>query len=62
MDLTFTSADFAGGVPQNVRVPIIDDAIFEGDEVFLGRLFGSAPRLTVAPDETVITIREDDSE
>ncbi len=59
MEFTFTPDN--QGESQSVPVIISDDNDLEGNEVFLGLLNGSAPRLTVAPDETVITIIDNDS-
>ena len=40
-------------------VPIIDDNIIEGSESFTGNLDTSAPRVTLDPQETRITITEE---
>ena len=62
-DYTATSASFTfnASVPQNcVDVPIISDNIIEGSESFFGNLYTSAPRVTLSPDETEISIVDGD--
>ena len=41
-------------------VPIIADNITESSESFTGNLDTGAPRVTLNPDETIITISDDD--
>ena len=43
-----------------VNVPIISDNIIEGSENFFGNLDTSAPRVTLRPDETEISIVDGD--
>ena len=60
-DFTFTSANQA--IPQCLNVPIIDDSVVEGSETFLGLLSNTdnIPRLTLDPQQTTITIADDES-
>jgi hypothetical protein len=43
-----------------VNVPIIPDSIFEGSKSFSGILETTAPRVTLDPAATVITISDDE--
>lgn len=44
-----------------VNVPIISDSNFEGNEGFTANLNTNAPRVTLKPDITEVTIVDDDS-
>ena len=60
-DYTATTATFTFSGTQNrdcVNVPINEDNILEVRETFSGNLDTSAPRVTLQPDVTVITITD----
>jgi hypothetical protein len=60
---TMESLTFAPGndtIPHCVTVPILSDVIAEGQEFFLGNLESDGDRVTLSPQETTITILDDD--
>jgi hypothetical protein len=62
-DYTSTTDTFTFSATQNrdcVDVPIISDNIVEVSESFFGNLDTTAPRVTLAPDVTEITITDED--
>lgn len=61
-NFTFTQAN--QGSSQCLRVPVTDDEISEGSEVFIGMLSNtdSIHHLTLAPQQTNVTIIDDESE
>jgi hypothetical protein len=60
---TMESLTFAPGndtIPHCVTVPILSDIIAEGQEFFLGNLESNGDRVTLSPQETTITILDND--
>lgn len=56
--LTFSSTN--QNTPECVRVSITNDSNAEGPEMFLGQLTTSDDRVVLSPDQTTVTILDDD--
>ena len=58
-DLTFNSTNAA--IPQTVTIPILDDLLLEGSEVFNVTLTGNNSNVTLLPELTTVTIQDVES-
>ena len=58
-DLTFNSTNAA--IPQTVTIPIRDDLLLEGSEVFNVTLTTSSSNITLLPDLATVTIQDVES-
>ena len=58
-DLTFNSTNAA--TPQTVTIPILDDLLLEGSEVFNVTLTGNNSNITLLPELATVTIEDVES-
>ena len=58
-DLTFNSTNAA--IPQTVTIPILDDLLLEGSEVFNVTLTGNNSNVTLLPELATVTIQDVES-
>ena len=58
-DLTFNSTNAA--IPQTVTIPILDDLLLEGSEIFNVTLTGNNSNVIFLPELTTVTIQDVES-